>query len=318
MANGKPVAFRDSFKQLVSDMAAYFDKAQLHIEERFGGVFADFLRDPDAYWNELSEELKAESDALVRRLLVWAGEFSTALRKAALASESDQRGLGLAVKAIRSALVLRKFRHSDPDYLHDEDRVFGVTPATQSDNEALRPAFAKDHVAQSGREIVGYIQLVEASGELSGEVIEERSKMQATRYRPGTAFIMMWMDKNRPELEDVSVAVKEVFAEFDIRAVRADDIEHEGLITQRILNEIATSEFLFADLSGERPNVYYEVGYAHALGKRVHLFRKGQTNLHFDLAGHNCPSYENNKDLKEKLRKRLVALTNREPKKVEQ
>jgi hypothetical protein len=42
---------------------------------------------------------------------------------------------------------------------------------------------------------------------------------------------MMWMDPSRPELQDVTDAVKDVFRQFDISAVRADDIEHEGVIT---------------------------------------------------------------------------------------
>jgi hypothetical protein len=121
------------------------------------------------------------------------------------------------------------------------------------------------------------------------------------------------MDKSQKDLVDVCDAVKAVFAQFDIDAKRADDIEHEGLITERILSEIKTSEFCFADLSGSRPNVYYEVGYAHALPRRVILFRKAGTGLHFDLAGYNCPDYENLRDLKEKLTQRLRALTNKEP-----
>lgn len=121
----------------------------------------------------------------------------------------------------------------------------------------------------------------------------------------------MWMDPSKPELDDVRDAVVETFRAFGIAAVRADDIEHEGVVTQRVLAEIRTSEFLFADLSGSRPNVYYEVGYAHALGKRVILFKKTGTGMHFDLAGYNCPEYESIRDLKAKLTKRLEVLTNK-------
>jgi hypothetical protein len=317
MADINPVDLRKSFEQLCEDISAYFDHITESVERKFADtVFTLTAGRPALYWNHVPDEMQAHADTLVRRLLAWGGQFAPLLKVAPLASESDQRELMLGIKSIRSAILLRKFRHQDADVLHNEDVVLGLRPAWQSDNEPLRPSAAKAEVADTARTILAAVQLVEASGNLSGGGISEVTDKGggAARYRPGIAFLMMWMDKSKPELEDVSVAVKEVFAEFDIKAVRADDIEHEGLITQRIINEIATSEFLFADLSGARPNVYYEVGYAHALGKRVILFRKGETALHFDLAGYNCPAYVNVKDLKDKLRRRLTEMTNRQAK----
>lgn len=300
-----------SFDQLAIDSESYFEKAEASLtnvqrEENW----RRFER--DHFWAELPPNLCEEAISLAERLISLAGVIAPAVRNAPLASEADQRDLVTGTKAMRAALHLRRFSSWTTEVLHDEGTVLGVKPSGQSDDQPCSPETARRIFADWKGTISAILDLVSASRSLGP--VGELDVTASARYQPNTAFIMMSMDKSKHELIDVADAVKQVFELFDIRAVRADDIEHEDLITNRILSEIKTAEFCFSDLTGERPNVYYEVGYAHALGRRVILYRKAGTGLHFDLAGYNCPEYENLRDLKEKLTKRLVHLTNRQPK----
>ena len=307
----EPETLSAEFARLASEAEDYFDRAGAAL------VSVPELRmwqtsERDYFWEKLPEPLRQEAKSLVRDLLELAGPIADYVRSAALASDADQRDVMVGTKAMRAALFLRQFRSWNTEVLHDEGRVLGVHPPGQSDDDPSAPADARRAFAGWAGKMGDILELIASSRGL-GPAGREAPSSAPARYRPGTAFVMMSMDKSRPDLVDVADTVKQVFEQFDVRAVRADDIEHEELITTRILGEIETAEFLFADLTGGRPNVYYEIGYAHALKRRVILFRKNGTGLYFDLAGYNCPEYENLRDLREKLTRRLEHLTSRQP-----
>ncbi len=83
--------------------------------------------------------------------------------------------------------------------------------------------------------------------------------------------------------------------------VRGDDINHPGPIMEQIWNEISVSRLCVAELTGHNPNVMYELGLAHALGKPVVQIAQNATDLPFDLRHLRSVVYNTNKACWDKL-----------------
>ena len=103
-------------------------------------------------------------------------------------------------------------------------------------------------------------------------------------------------------------AYRPAIKKIGLECIRIDEIPDSGKISDQILEMIAESKYIIADLSGERPNCYYEAGFAHALGKEIILTIKDGDSAHFDLQGHRFIQWKTESDLKSKISKRLKAL----------
>jgi len=104
--------------------------------------------------------------------------------------------------------------------------------------------------------------------------------------------------------------IRPVAAEFGLHTLRIDQVQNSGKINDQILDEIARSRFVLADLTGERPNCYYETGFAHALGKEIILTVRREHAIHFDLAGYRFIVWESEAELDAALRARWESLLN--------
>lgn len=256
-------------------------------------------------WSIDNEDARNEAATLRTDVKALSVDIAGALRGAPLLAEAETQELRHNVRQMLASIYFNEYRHAGVYVHHDEGLVLGVDPPSHEEIPVDEPAKARQLFDRAAATILDLVDLLSPTDTAQSFV------PGAARYRPNTAFIMMAIDQNRPELEDVKNAIKEVFRAFDISAITADDIEHEGAITERILDEIDNSEFHIADLTHERPNVYYEIGHAHARQKKVILFRRKGTKLHFDVAHRNCPEYENTTDLKRQLVQRLEAVTNK-------
>lgn len=90
-----------------------------------------------------------------------------------------------------------------------------------------------------------------------------------------------------------------------MRCYRADHVWNDSVIIQDIFELIFTSEIVIADFSTRNPNVFYEVGIAHTLGKHVIPIAQNITDVPFDLHHHRVLVYHNNNEGREDLRKKL-------------
>jgi len=87
---------------------------------------------------------------------------------------------------------------------------------------------------------------------------------------------------------------------------RIDEQIFAESILARIYNQIAKADLIVADMTGRNPNVFYEVGYAHAIGKTVILLTKNADDIPFDLKHYPHIVYQGSiVDLKESLQKRI-------------
>jgi hypothetical protein len=301
---------RSRLAELRDASLAFYDSIwSFNSEGESQGRWTTYSR--DWIWTRLTPELQQLGETLRAELRPLVVRISSALRNSPLMSEADFRDLTRHGKTMAAALRFCEHRQWNLVVQHDEGTVLGVDPPGQDELKSDSIEEARTLFTESYRvvtEMLDYWSPID-NGQIGAAGMAHQENTRS--YRPNTAFLMTWISPDHPELNDLRDTVQEVFKAFGITATRADELEHEGIITERIMREIATSEFLFADLTGERPSVYYEVGFAHAIGKRVILFRKKGSKIHFDLAAHNCPEYENFGDLRKKLTKRVQAMTNK-------
>ena len=86
-----------------------------------------------------------------------------------------------------------------------------------------------------------------------------------------------------------------------------------GDILHRIQERITTADLVIAEMTGGRPNVYLEVGYAWGKNVPVVLVARQGEQLHFDVSRHRCLYYKNIKQLASELEKLIRGLLDLPP-----
>ena len=127
---------------------------------------------------------------------------------------------------------------------------------------------------------------------------------------PSLVAVMMPFEA---DLKPVYKAIKAAATARSLKCQRVDDIWQHSTVIQDIFSLIFRANIVICDFTGKNPNVFYECGIAHTLGKHVVPIAQHDSDVPFDLRHHRYLRYLNNEEglanLTSGLSSRLATLT---------
>lgn len=176
----------------------------------------------------------------------------------------------------------------DPRDVHSDDLELRGTIEELVDANLLESAHGFDgpyRVTQRALQVVGAlgISLTQAanmpwtSGIAARPVFGKPNRMLAAAH----VFVLMPFDKELRPIYDGPI--KRACRRMNLSVKRADDIFSASEIIQDVWSCIASALIVIADCSGRNPNVFYELGMAHTLGKQVILTAQQDVDVPSDI-----------------------------------
>jgi hypothetical protein len=271
-----------------------FDLSEKRIAEAIAS--AETIREADE-----RETLRVEATNRAKNILAQAEEkliagpnvqLSEAVAELGLALASDDsEQIRLKTDTLQSLLVTPGFDLlSDPDLFRN---IFSVPrPPKSNPLRQSRPKASKETLTTN----VPPHQL----GKLFGGA--------NFTLDPQLCFVLMpFAEKYRPLYED---HIRPSVTNAGLLCERADEIRGMNLITWDIWERINRARFLIADLTEQNPNVFYELGLAHAISKDVILITQSEGFVPFDLKAIRWIKYDFTPRGTQKLEKDLKATVN--------
>jgi hypothetical protein len=122
----------------------------------------------------------------------------------------------------------------------------------------------------------------------------EISGDMALKHSPQCYVLMPFAQQFRATYETaIKPAVSEAADGFGamITCRRGDEIVGPGSITREIVSSIYTADVVIADLTGNNPNVFYELGIAHCMGNKTVMITQNIDDVPFDVSAYRLIRY---------------------------
>jgi len=124
------------------------------------------------------------------------------------------------------------------------------------------------------------------------------------RIEPLLVSVMMPF---HPGFDEVYSLLGETVERAGLKCRRADDIWENPAVMQDVVSLIDRSRVVICDCTGRNPNVFYEIGIAHTLGREVILITQSHEDIPFDLRHLRYVPYLNNGEGRKELQRRVEA-----------
>lgn len=200
----------------------------------------------------------------------------------------------------------------NPDYflfdekLNHKKAVEDVNKALKSSNLVLK------------EKADGQFSLTTLTGEYISTEIKEIDAIQQITFtpsvfkipkKPTNSKLISVMMPFSPAYRGTYEAIKRVAVHMELECLRADDIWENSTFIQDIFDLIFCSRIVIVDFSERNPNVMYETGIAHTLGKIVIPITQSLNDIPSDLGHHRAlkylPNDEGYRNLSNELYKRI-------------
>ncbi|MDY3788621.1 hypothetical protein [Bacteroides fluxus] len=109
------------------------------------------------------------------------------------------------------------------------------------------------------------------------------------------------------DFKETTDNIRNVCGSIGLKCIKGDEDYIEGNILKYIVEKMMSARIIIANISGRNPNVLYELGIAHAIGKPTILISKMEDlkNIPFDIQSNQLVLYRDYNELNEKLIKSL-------------
>jgi len=127
--------------------------------------------------------------------------------------------------------------------------------------------------------------------------------IEVEKVSPKLFVVMQFTEDYNTLYKDVIIPISK---QVGFEVIRADEFYSSTPILSDIIKSIKEASVIIADITPDNPNVFYEIGYAHAINKPTILIcDKKREKLPFDISSFRTLFYENSISGKSKIEANL-------------